>query len=426
MAIVEIPFLYGNGEIPVTCPEENVLAVVAPGSIPEAADEMTVVRDAVRNPIGSKRLSRIAKRGDTVAIVTDDHARPAVGGKILPAVLEELETAGVNDEDITIIMGSGTHRPCTQEEIERLVGHDVPARYRVVNHDMDDKDNLVFLGMTSRGNAVWVNRIFARADVKVLTGQIGIISFGFSGGRKSLLPAVSGRSTIYFNHRHEWITKANFGSLETNVMHDDALEAAHLAKVDFIANVVLNLKHEVIKAVAGDMVVAWMEGVKCAREHYTMPIERRPEIVITSGGGSPSDDTLFQALKGYQLSYLVMKRGGCIVLVAECADGVGDEELSRFLRMDSDEFFRRVEAGESVHFMADILHSGLDKASEIFLKSSIPPEQVKAFGFVPVESVEQGIEKAFSIHGKEAGILCLPKGSYVAPVVSDEGMGEGH
>ena len=417
MATLNIPFLYGEGEIPVTCPEENLLAIVTPGVMPEAGNEQELVREAVRNPIGSRRLSKIASSGDTVAIVTDDHARPVVGWKILPAILEELKLAGVSDEDITIIMGSGTHRPCTQEELKLLVGQDVLACYKVVNHDMDDKDNLVFMGMTSRGNAVWLNRTFAQAKIKVLTGQIGIISLGFSGGRKSVLPAVAGRNTIYFNHRHDWITQANFGNIEQNVMHDDALEAAHLAKVDFIANVVLNLKQQVIKAVAGDMVLAWMEGVRYARKLYTVPLERQPEIVITSGGGSPADDTLFQALKGYQLSYLVMKRGGCIILVADCPDGVGDEALDRYLRMESEEFFKRIARGEQVHFMADILHSGLEKAGEIFLKSSLPPGQVKAFGFTPVKTVEEALEKALLLHGKGAGILCLPKGLHVAPVV---------
>lgn len=423
MTTMNIPFLYGKGEITVTCPKENVLAVVEPGAIPEAGDELEMVRDAVRNPIGSRRLSAIAKPGDTVAIVTDDYARPVVGYKIVPAVLAELQAAGVRDEDITIIMGLGTHRPCTKEEMDRLLGRDVTARYRVVNHNMDDKENLVFLGTTSRGNAVWVNRIFAQADVRVLTGQIGIISLGFSGGRKSVLPAVCARDTIYFNHRHAWITQANFGNIEQNVMHDDALEAAHLAKVDFIVNVVLNLKLQVIKAVAGDMVVAWMEGVKFARKHYTVPLAQRPDIVITSAGGTPSDDTVFQSLKAYQQSYLVMKRGGCVILVADCKDGVGDKELDHFLRMNSEEFFKRVEAGERVHFMADILHSGMEKASEIFLKSSLPPEQVREFGFVPVASVEEALEMAMTILGKDAKILCLPKGAYVAPVVNECGHG---
>ncbi|MFC1766468.1 nickel-dependent lactate racemase [Planctomycetota bacterium] len=416
----EIPFLYGKEELNVSCPEENILSVVAPGDIPTGLNEEELVRQALKNPIGSKPLVEIAKPGDKVAIVTDDHARPATGYKMVPYVLEELKTAGVRDEDITIIMGSGTHRPCTQEECERLLGKDVVANYTVVSHDMDDKDNLVFLGMTSRGNSVWINRIFAQADVKILTGHIAIISFGFSGGRKSVLPAVSGRDTIYYNHQHDWITRANFGSLENNIMADDAMEAAHLAKVDFILNVVLNLEHEVIKAVAGDMVVAWMEGVRFARELYTVPLECHPDIVITSGGGSPADDTLFQSLKGFQISYLLMKRGGSLILVADCKDGIGDKELEHSLKLGPEEMFKQINEGKHVHFMADIVNSGLEKAGEVFLKSTLDPELVKECGLVPVKTVEEAIEKAFSIVGNDARILCMPKGLYVAPVINQK------
>ena len=412
-----IPFLYGKGEIDVTCPEKNVLAVVTPGEMPFGCDEIGLVRDAIRNPIESRRLKDIAKPGNTVAIVTDDHARPAVGYKIMPQVIAELKEAGVRDEDITIIMGCGTHRPCTKQECEHLLGAEIVAAYKIVNHNMEDKDNLVYIGMTSRGNAIWINRIFAQADVKVLTGQIGIISYGFSGGRKSVMPAISCRNAIYFNHRHEWISKANFGNIEKNIMHDDALEAAHLAKVDFIVNVVFNLKYEVIKAVAGDMVQAWMEGVRFAEKLYTFPLTKHPDIVITSGGGSPSDDTLFQSLKGYQLSFLLMRRGGSIILVADCTDGVGDDELERYLKMGSEELFERIERGEHVHFMADILNSGMEKAGEIYLKSSISPDLVKEFGFTPVTTVEEALGKAMTVLGDDVNVLCLPKGPYVAPVL---------
>ncbi|MCL5099251.1 MAG: lactate racemase domain-containing protein [Candidatus Omnitrophica bacterium] len=221
MPTIKIPFRYGKGEVNVNCPKKNILAVVMPGAMPDGDNEIGMIRDAISNPIGSKRLIQLAKPGDTVAIVTDDHARPVVGFKIVPQVLEELERAGVRDQDITIIMGTGTHRPCTKEECERLLGPKVVARYNVVNHNMDDKNNLVYIGMTSRGNAIWINKRVAQAKIKILTGQIGIISFGFSGGRKSVLPAICGRNTIYFNHRHEWISKANFGNIENNIMHDE-------------------------------------------------------------------------------------------------------------------------------------------------------------------------------------------------------------
>ena len=416
MKASEIPFRYGTGEITVHCPRQNILAVIMPGAMPDGQNEIGMIRDALRKPLGTKRLTELAKPGDSVAIVTDDHARPAVGFKIVPQVLAELESAGVRDEDITIIMGSGTHRPCTKPECEHLLGRDVVARYNVVNHNMDDKNNLVYIGMTSRGNAVWINKRVAHAKIKILTGQIGIISLGFSGGRKSVLPAVCGRNTIYFNHRHEWVSQAKFGNIEDNVMHEDALEAAHLAKVDFIVNVVLNLKHEVIKAVAGDLVEAWMAGVQVARKLYTVPLDRHPEIVVVSGGGSPSDDTLYQALKGYQVSFPLMKQGGAIILVAECKDGVGDADLERYLKMGSPELLRRVGQGEHVHFMADMLSLALEKASVLYIKSSLPAALVKEFGLVPVPSVEEGLTQALSNLGNDATILCLPKGSHVAPV----------
>jgi nickel-dependent lactate racemase len=418
MASVKIPFRYGRETVEVDCDEEDILAIVTPGEMPEADDEIALVRDALQNPIGTKRLSTIAKPGDAVAIVADDFARPVTGWKVLPPVLEELERAGVRDEDITIMMGSGTHRPCTREECERLVGKEVVERFKVVSHDMDDQDNLVFIGMTSGGNSVWVNRLIAHADVKVLTGHIALIGHGFSGGRKSLLPAVCGRDTIYFNHRHEWISRSFFGKLENNPMHDDSMEAAHLGRIDFIVNVVLNVKREVIKAVAGDMVLAWMEGVSLARELYTFPLDRQPEIVMTSAGGSPSDDTLYQAVKGIQISYPLIKQGGSIILVAHCRDGVGDSEFERYLKMGPKEVLKRIEMGETVHVRADIVATAFEKAGKIYVKSDLPPDQLIEYGLTPVKSVDEALKKALADAGKDARILCLPQGPYVAPVLN--------
>jgi nickel-dependent lactate racemase len=419
MASITIPFRYGRQAIGVECEAEKILAVVSPGQMPEASDEVVLVRDAVRNPIESKPLSEIAKPGDSVAIVTDDFARPVTGWKVMPPVLEELQEAGVRREDITIVIGSGTHRPCTQAECVRLLGKQVVESFRVICHNMDDTDNLVFIGTTSGGNTVWVNRLVARAKVKVLTGHIGLIGHGFSGGRKSLLPAVCGRDTIYFNHRHEWISRSFFGKLENNPMHQDSMEAAHLAGIDFIVNVVLNLKHEVIKAVAGDMVLAWLEGVKFAREIYTFPLDRRPEIVISSAGGSPSDDTLFQAVKGIQISYPLIKQGGSIILVANCYEGVGEEALERYLKMGAKAVLTRIHQGERVHFMADIVATAMEKAGKIYLKSELSPEKVEGYGLVPVRSVQEALEDAIKGAEENAKILCLPEGPYVAPVLNE-------
>lgn len=410
---------YGKEELKVTVPEENLMAVVEPRDRPGVEDEIAEIAEAVMNPIASKRLVEIAKPGDTVAIVVDDYTRPITARKIVPVLLEELGNAGVRDKDITIVVGLGTHRPCTPEELRSILGEDILGQVDVVNHDMRDRDNLVFIGMTSGGNAVWINRIVAKADVKILTGHIGTIAHGFTGGRKSILPAVAGEDTIYYNHRHEWLVQSKFGQLSGNPMHQDSMEGAYLANVDFIVNVVLNLRHRIVKAVAGDMTLAWLEGVETAKEMYTVEIPHLADIIISSAGGTPKDATLFQSIKAAQVSYPLLNRDGVLILVARCDEGIGDRSLHEWLRMGPKEVLRRVQRGERVHFMADILSSACERAGTVFLKSELPDEIVREIGLEPVNSVEEALKKAFDMVGENAKVLCMPHGPETAPVIKE-------
>ena len=410
---------YGKGELKVTVPEENLIAVVEPRDRPGVEDEISEIRKAMMNPIASRRLVEIAKPDSTVAIVVDDHTRPITARKIVPVLLEELGKANVRDRDITIVVGSGTHRPCTPEELRLILGEDILGRIDVVNHDAKDGDNLVFIGMTSGGNAVWINRIVAKADIKILTGHIGTIGHGFTGGRKSVLPAVAGEETIYYNHRHEWLVQSRFGQLSGNPMHQDSMEGAYLANIDFIVNVVLNIQQRVVKAVAGDMTLAWLEGVEIAKEMYTIEIPCPADIIISSAGGLPKDATLFQSIKAAQVSYPLLNKGGVLILVAGCDEGIGDEGLHNWLKMGPKEVLKRAQRGERVHFMADILSSACERAGTVFLKSELPDETVREIGLQPVDSVEEALEKAFDTAGENAKVLCMPHGPETAPVIKE-------
>ena len=409
---------YGNEELKFTVREENLMAVVEPRDRQGVEDEIAEIRKAVMNPIASKRLVEIAKPGDTIAIVVDDYTRPITARKIVPVLLEELGNAGVRERDVTIVVGLGTHRPCTLEELRLILGEEILSRIDVVNHDMKDRDNLVFIGMTSGGNAIWINRIVAKVDVKILTGHIGTIGHGFSGGRKSILPGVAGEDAIYYNHRHEWLVRSRYGQLTGNPMHQDSMEAAHLANVDFIVNVILNLRHRIVKAIAGDMTLAWLEGVETAKEMYIVEIPCLADIIISSVGGSPKDATLFQSIKAAQVSYPLLNRGGVLVLVAECNEGIGDRSLHEWLRIGPKEVLRRVQRGERVHFMADILSSACERAGRVFLKSELPDENVREIGLEPVNSVEEALKEAFDMVGENAKVLCMPHGPETAPVIS--------
>jgi len=393
--------------------------VVEPRDRPGVEDEISEIRKAMMNPIASRRLVEIAKPDSTVVIVVDDHTRPITARKIVPVLLEELGNANVRDRDITIVVGSGTHRPCTPEELRLILGEDIRGRIDVGNHDAKDGDNLVFIGMTSGGYAVWINRIVAKADIKILTGHIGTIGHGFTGGRKSVLPAVAGEETIYYNHRHEWLVQSRFGQLSGNPMHQDSMEAAYLANIDFIINLVLNIQQRVVKAVAGDMTLAWLEGVEIAKEMYTIEIPCPADIIISSAGGLPKDATLFQSIKAAQVSYPLLNKGGVLILVAGCDEGIGDEGLHNWLKMGPKEVLKRAQRGERVHFMADILSSACERAGTVFLKSELPDETVREIGLQPVDSVEEALEKAFDTAGENAKVLCMPHGPETAPVIKE-------
>jgi len=270
--MVDVWLPYGKTEVCARIPIENFLGTIEPKDQPGTPDPTAEVKRALNQPIGSPKLTQIAKPGAKVAIVVDDVTRPAPSKIMLPPLLEELSLAGVKDEDITIIFGCGTHRAVTKEEAVMLLGEEIVSRYDVISHDCNAQDN-VYVGTTKRhGTKVYLNRVFAEADVKILTGDVSLHYYaGFGGGRKSVLPGVSGLETIRHNHAMLLHPKARTGNLDGNPVHEDMTEAARLAKVDFILNVVQNKKGEIVKAFAGDLEQAFYEGVKLVEAMYKIP-----------------------------------------------------------------------------------------------------------------------------------------------------------
>ncbi|RLI41772.1 nickel-dependent lactate racemase, partial [Candidatus Bathyarchaeota archaeon] len=324
--MVDVWLPYGKTEVCARIPTRNFLGYIEPKEKPGVADPRAEVERALKKPIGTGPLSEIAKPGDTVAIVVNDATRSTPSYLMLPPLLDELNQAGVKDENITIIFGCGTHRAVRPDEMKKLVGEEVLERVKAVNHD-HKADDLVYIGKTAKfGTKVYVNKIFAEADRRILTGGVELHYYaGYGGGRKNVLPAVSGAETIQSNHAMLLSPKARTGVLEGNPIHEDMMEAAKLAKVDFILNIVTNSKNELVKAFAGDLEQAFYEGVKLVDAMYKVPIERRADIVIVSPGGHPLDINLYQAYKGVDNALDAVKRGGVIILLAECPEGHGHD-----------------------------------------------------------------------------------------------------
>jgi nickel-dependent lactate racemase len=418
--MVDVWLPYGKTEICARIPTRNFLGTIEPKEKSGVPDSRVEVERALREPIGTEQLSEIAKLGDKVAVVVDDATRVTPTYLMAPPLLDELNKAGVKDEDVTVIFGCGTHRAVRPDEMEKLVGEETLKRMRAVNHDCNAKDQ-VFLGKTSFGTKVYVNKVFADADVKILAGDVDLHYYaGYGGGRKSVLPAVSSAETIQHNHAMLLHPKSRTGVLEGNPVHEDMVEAAKLAKVDFILNIVTNSKLELVQAFAGDLELAFYEGVKLVDEMYKVPIDRRADIVVVSPGGSPLDINLYQAYKGVDNALEAVKRGGVIVLAAECPEGHGHDVFHEWMTRLKDlkemekEIKKRFRMGGH---KAYYLLKALQKVKIIFV--SVMPDYyaVNLFKLKTARVVNDALRDAFDIAGKNAKVWTMPFGNLTFPVV---------
>jgi nickel-dependent lactate racemase len=413
--MVDVWLPYGKTDVCVRVPARNLLGSIQPVEKPGAEDPKAEIERALQEPIGTKRLCEIAKPESKVAIVVDDATRKAPSEIMLLPVLAELNAAGVSDENVTVIFGCGTHRAVKDEEARALLGEEALKRVKTVSHDCKAHD-LVHVGNTKSGNKIYLNRVFAEADVKVLLGDVGFHYYaGYGGGRKSVLPAVSGAETVQHNHAMMLNANAKTGVLEGNPVHQDMTEAARLAKVDFIVNIVENSKGQIVRAFAGDLEEAFMEAVKLVDEMYRVNVDRRADIVVVSAGGDPSDVNLYQAYKALDNTLDVVKRGGVIVLVAECPEGHGNQVFYDWMTRLSDlkatekEIKRNFAmGGHKAYYLLKALQN-----HPVILVSSMPDYYASnVFRLKTARAVNDALTEAFKIAGSASRVWTMPQGTY--------------
>ncbi len=419
--MVDVWLPYGRTDVCVRIPARNFLGSITPKELAGAPDAKAEIERALNAPIGSKKLGEIVKPEYKVAIVVDDATRHAPSDVMLVPVLAELNVAGVKDENVTVIFGCGTHRAVTEEEAAKLLGAELCKRVKAVSHDCRAQD-LVYAGKTkSHGNELYLNRIFKEADVKILLGDVGFHYYaGYGGGRKSVLPAVAGEESIKHNHAMLLNPNARTGVLEGNPVHEDMTEAARLARVDFIVNTVSNSKGEVVRAFAGDVEQAFLEAVKAVDEMYKVQVDRRADIVVVSPGGYPADMNLFQAYKALDNALAIVKRGGVVLLVAECAEGHGNQVfydwMARFgdLKAIEREIKRNfVLGGHKAYYLLKALQN-----HTIILVSSLPDYYAaNIFKVKTARAVNDALTEAFRIAGSGSRVWVMPCGNYLLPEV---------
>jgi nickel-dependent lactate racemase len=412
---------YGKSEVCVRIAAQNFLGSIDPREKQCVSDARAEVERALKQPISSKRIAEIVKPESRVTIVVDDATRPAPSYVIVPPILDELNTAGVKDDNVTVVFACGSHRPVTREEALGLLGETVLNRVKTVSHDCKAQD-LVQVGTTHKhGTKVYLNRTFADADVRIVTGDVCFHYFaGYGGGRKSILPGISGEETIKHNHAMLLDTRAKTGVLSENPVHEDMAEAAKMVRVDFALNVVINSKRELVRAFSGDIDQVFSEGVKLVDEMYRVQVDRRADIVVVSPGGNPADLNLFQAYKAVDNALEVVKRGGVIVLVAELADGHGNQDFYDWMvkfkdlkAMESEVKRNFIMGGAKAYYYLKALQK-----AQIILVSSMPDYYATTvFRLKTARAVNDALSQALMIAGRNAKVWTMPYGNYTLPEV---------
>jgi len=298
-------------------------------------DVRAALDHALDHPIGTLPLEELAKGKKSAAISVCDITRPAPNWLTLPPLLKRLHLAGIPTESITILIATGLHRDATNEEINTILGREISARYRVLNHDARAVEHHRHLGSTKNGTPVYIDERFLMADLHITLGFIEQhLMLGFSGGRKLVAPGLAGQETIKVIHSPKFMREplATEGSTSANPLHAELLEIAQMARHDFILDVTLTKEREVSGIFAGDPVLAHAAGVDFLRTTSLEQLSGLADVVITSAAGHPLDLTFYQTIKGITAAEHIAKPGARILVIGECAEGVGSVEFARKLK----------------------------------------------------------------------------------------------
>jgi nickel-dependent lactate racemase len=331
---MKVPFAFGKHGIDVTVPDSVRAEVIHCRSASALPDASAAIAEALDHPIGSVPLTALAAGKRTAAISVCDITRPAPNSVTLPPLLARLHEAGIPVDGVTILIATGLHRGATEDEIITILGPEIAAKYRVVNHDAQRRDEHRFLGATRAGTPVWIDERFMAADLHLSLGFIEQhLMLGFSGGRKLVVPGVAAQETIKVIHspRFNREPMAKEGSIAGNPLHHEFLEIAAMARHDFILDVTLTQDRQISGVFAGNPVKAHAAGVEFLERTSLQRLPEPVDAAITSAAGYPLDLTFYQVLKGVTAAGHIVKPGGTILLVAECAEGIGSPAFAKML-----------------------------------------------------------------------------------------------
>ena len=336
-----IPLNFGEEIVELQIPQENLCFNLQRNDFNVPVNPADEIRRALLNPIGSKRLGDIVSKKSSIVILADDRTRVTPQKVIIPIILEELQRAGVSNEQIKLVIAYGTHRKMTDKEINERFGKEVTEQIAIKHHDCHG--NLVNRGITRKGTRIVINKEVLDADIRIAVG--GVLPHhpvGWSGGAKMLLPGVAGTETVHAMHLLG-ATEQQLGKVLTPC-REEMEDFARDVGLHFIVNVIQTDKGELLKAVAGHFIKAHREAVKWGMKIFGAKFTEAADITISSV--YPSDHDFTQADKGLFSAEIATKTGGEIILLSPCYEGIAPthgEEIARLAKYDDETLFKMLD-----------------------------------------------------------------------------------
>lgn len=420
-----IEVAFGKGSVPLQVEAEQAdWKVIRPTFAPAIHDPQAGFRTACRKPIASPPLREIVSASDRVVIVTSDGTRPVPNRQLIPWILEQLP---VPIDQVTVLLGNGTHRANTAEEIEGMFGPELARKLLIQNHDAYDPGCNCGLGSTGRGTRVTLDRAYVEADRRIAVGFIEPHFFaGFSGGAKGVAPGVAGVETILRFHDAELIAhpQSTWGVMEGNPIQAEIADAVALCPPDFLVNVTLNSEKSVSGFYVGDYVEAHKKGCEAARKSSMVAVDRLFPLVVTSNSGYPLDQNLYQTVKGISAAARVVQEGGAILVASECCDGIPNHGNFAKIMQEGDspgdvlDAIYSLEAPILDSWQAQILAGILQRAA-VVVYSRMARQDIEACKLDSTLDLGGSVERHLSSLGPRPSVAVLPHGPLTIPYLSE-------
>lgn len=418
MNTIDIP--YSNKTLKINIEDKNLKGILESkaNNYRASISQDEIVNKALDNPVGSKSLEELVKGKNNMVIITSDHTRPVPSKITMPILLKRIRKVNPNI-NIKILIATGFHRPTTKEEMINKFGKTIAENEEIINHISTDESTLVNVGTLPSGGELYLNKLAMETELLISEGFIEPHFFaGFSGGRKSVLPGIASAKTIMANHCSEFINsnKARTGIIKDNPIHKDMLYAAEKANLAFILNVVIDEDKNIINAFAGDSKLAHEEGCKFVMELSS--VKSIPaDIVVSSNGGYPLDQNIYQSVKGMTAAEATCRKGGVIIMIAACNDGHGGQSFYDNVAQakNPQELLDKVLTVPRNETIPDqwefqILARILCNHTVIMVTDMCDPDMIKSMHMKHAYTFEEALEMAYKIKGKDAEVVVIPNG----------------